>query len=86
MSAEAVALETAVEITYPVQESTSSGIIFGAAVGIYCLLPFLVISATAQSVLMVQTAIFASMTLLLATGLRPQYRRQAALKARGNCL
>jgi len=75
---QAVALETAAEITYPVSESTSSGLIFGAAVAVYVVLPFLVEAALGvgtRTILGAQTALFTAMGLMLQLGFKPTYKR-----------
>lgn len=77
---QSVALETATEISYPAPEATSSGIILGAAVGIYCLFPFLVLRASARTVLLGQSALFSATSLLLTTAFRPVYRRVEYMK------
>ena len=56
---QAVALETAAQISYPVGESTSSGIVFGLAVAVYCCLPFLVDRVALRTVLSCQVVVCA---------------------------
>ena len=82
---QAVALETATEISFPTPESTSSGVIFGAAVGVYCALPFLALRLTPRAVLSAQCALFTAMALLLSVCFRPEfhsYRRLAFQKGK----
>ncbi len=78
---QAVALETAAEITYPMEESTSSGVIFAVAVGVYCVLPFLVMKAGLRTVLWGQFGLFAATSLLLTKFFRPRYVRSERLEA-----
>lgn len=76
---QAVALETAAEITFPLAESASSGLIFGAAVGVYCTLPFVIDALLDRvgvvAILWAHFAVLAASSVVLAICFRPTYVR-----------
>lgn len=79
---QAVALEAAVEVTHPIAEAVSGGIILAIAVAIYCSLPFVVsavlVEHGVQPILWGQCALLAIVSVLLTLTFRPTYRRLAA--------
>merc|ERR1719188_672082 len=75
---QAIALETVVEVTYPVSENVSGGIVLGVAVAIYCVQPFVVdalLKQGAAPILWGQFALLAATSLLLTCAFKPAYKR-----------
>ena len=85
---QAVALETAVEVTYPVSEGVSGGVILGIAVAVYCTQPFIASSLLAEhgvpTVLWGQCALLALASAVLTFTFWPTYKRMAAEQARAH--
>jgi sugar phosphate permease len=72
---QAAALEAAAEITYPTPPSTSSSVIVGASMSIYCVLPFAARGHAVRPVLAVLAALLVSGAALLSFCFHPVNRR-----------
>jgi len=77
---QAVALETAAEVTYPMPEATSSGVVLAIATGLYIGLPLLVEATklSLKGLLFASAAVLGGIALLLSVTFRPHYRRREA--------